>query len=163
LHDLIVPLEVVIGLVILCVVGSIILAGFVVRRRVLARNPATFDCSLRRDRSGIAWLSSGRSGLGRKPGGWMLGVARYEEDRLEWFRIFTLDPRPGRILQRAQMDLVEWRQPSEDDSHSLLPETVIVRCSYDDGFVELAMTRSDYTTFATWLESAPPGKQPFES
>jgi len=40
---------------------------------------------------------------------------------------------------------------------------VIVRCSYDQEVLELAMTRNDYTGFATWLESAPPGKQPFES
>jgi hypothetical protein len=145
--EVIAPLEVIVGLL---VVFGVILGGFVVRRHVLARNPATFDCSFRPDRS-------------RKPGGWMLGVARYEEDRLEWFRIFTIDPRPGKVLQRANLDLIEWHQPSEPDIHSVLPGALVVRCSYGEELLDLAMTRSDYTGFVTWLESAPPGKQPFDS
>lgn len=118
------------------------------RRHLLARNAATFDCSLRKN-------------LPRKTGGWMLGVARYETDRLEWFRIFTIDPRPGKVLQRSLLDLMEWRNPTEAEVDSILPGSVIVRCSYDHEVLELAMTRSDYTGFSTWLESAPPGVQPF--
>jgi hypothetical protein len=145
--EVIAPLEVIVGLVLLF---GVILGGFVARRHLLARNPATFDCSFRQEQP-------------RKPGGWMLGVARYEEDRLEWFRIFTIDPRPGKVLQRARLDLLEWHQPTEPDIHSVLPDSVIVRCSYaDNELLELAMTRSDYTGFATWLESAPPGQQPFD-
>jgi hypothetical protein len=145
--ELIAPLEIVGGLFLLF---GLIIGGFIVRRRLLGRNAATFDCSLRRD-------------LPRKPGGWMLGVARYEEDRLEWFRIFTLDPRPGYVLQRARLDLIEGRQPTDDEIDSILPDSVVARCSYDQDVFELAMTQSDYTGFTPWLESAPPGIAPFTS
>ena len=144
---LIAPLEIVGGLLLLF---GLIVGIFVLRRRLLGRNAATFDCSLRRD-------------LPRKPGGWMLGVARYEEDRLEWFRIFTLDPRPGQVLQRSRLDLIEGRQPTDEEIDSILPESVVARCSYDQEIFELAMTQSDYTGFTTWLESAPPGIAPFTS
>jgi hypothetical protein len=145
--ELIAPLEIVGGLLLLF---GLVVGAFVIRRRLLGRNAATFDCSLRRDRS-------------RKSGGWMLGVARYEEDRLEWFRIFTLDPRPGQVLQRARLELIEGRQPTDEEVDSILPESVVARCSYDQEILELAMTESDYTGFTTWLESAPPGIAPFTS
>ncbi|HST82271.1 MAG TPA: DUF2550 domain-containing protein [Kineosporiaceae bacterium] len=145
--ELIAPLEIVGGLLLLF---GLIIGGFILRRRLLGRNAATFDCSLRRDRP-------------RKPGGWMLGVARYEEDRLEWFRIFTFDPRPGQVLQRARLELIEGRQPTDEEIDSILPESVVARCSYDQEIFELAMTQSDYTGFTTWLESAPPGIAPFTS
>jgi hypothetical protein len=145
--ELIAPLEVVGGLLLLF---GLVIGGFVARRRLLGRNAATFDCSLRKD-------------LPRKPGGWMLGVARYEEDRLEWFRIVTVDPRPGRVLQRGRLELLEGRQPTLDEVDSILPGSVVARCSYDEEILELAMTRSDYTGFTTWLESAPPGVAPFTS
>jgi Protein of unknown function (DUF2550) len=141
------PLEVLGGLLVLF---GLVIGGFVIRRHFLARSAATFDCSLRKN-------------LERKPSGWMLGVARYEEDRLEWFRIFTLDPRPGRVLQRSRLDLLEWRHPSAAEIDSILPGSVIVRCRYDRDALELAMTESDYTGFSTWLESAPPGIAPFTS
>jgi hypothetical protein len=145
--ELIAPLVVLGGLLVLF---GLVIGGFVARRHFLARNAATFDCSLRHD-------------LAKRSSGWMLGVARYEEDRLEWFRIFTIDPRPGKVMQRRLLDLLEWRNPSAKEIDSILPGSVIVRCTYDTEVLELAMTKSDYTGFITWLESSPPGKQPFES
>jgi hypothetical protein len=122
---------------------GVLIGGFVARRHLLARGVGTFDCSLRRDL--------------RPAGGWMLGVARYQADRLEWFRIFTFDPRPGRIFQRARLLVLERRQPSESEIHSIMPGSVIVRCRHDRTILELAMTESAYTGFSTWIESAPPG------
>ena len=145
--ELIAPLEVLGGLLLLF---GLVLGGFIIRRRLLGRNAATFDCSLRTEQPS-------------KSGGWMLGVARYEEDRLEWFRIFTLDPRPGKVMQRAKLELLLGRQPTDDEVDSILPGSVVARCSYDQDVVELAMSESDYTGFTTWLESAPPGVAPFTS
>ena len=56
---------------------------------------------------------------------------------------------------------MEWRHPSDREIDSVLPGSVIVRCSYAQEILELAMTQSAYTGFSTWLESAPPGMQPF--
>ena len=152
--ELVAPLEILGALLVLF---GLVLALFILRRYLLARRGATFDCSLRREHP-------------RRASTWILGVARYEEDRLEWFRIFTVSPRPSRVLTRAQLLLIEWIQPDEQDVHSILPGAVIVRCSYGrthaenhSEVLELAMTRSDYTGFATWLEATPPGVQPFSA
>ena len=34
--------------------------------------------------------------------GWVYGVARYNGDRIEWFRVFSYAPRPRRVLERAR-------------------------------------------------------------
>jgi hypothetical protein len=146
--ELVTPLEILGGLLLLF---GLVIGGFVARRHFLGRQGATFDCSLRRENS-------------RKPGGWMLGVARYQDDRLEWFRIFTFDPRPWKVLQRARINLIERRAPADAEIDSIMPNSVVVRCSYGpDEVLDLAMTQSDYTGFSTWLESAPPGVAPFTS
>ena len=128
-------------------VFGLVLGVFVLRHLILGRRPGSFDCSLRQD-------------LSRRSGGWMLGVARYHVDRLEWFRIFSFTPRPGRILDRSALVVREWYPPAETDIDSLMPESVIVRCRYEREELEFAMTEADYTGFSTWLESAPPGLPP---
>src|SRR4051812_39239724 len=52
----------------------------VVRRRVLSRHGGTFELSVR--------VRSSQAGRG-----WVLGLGRYRDDRLEWFRIFSPSPR----------------------------------------------------------------------
>lgn len=149
--ELIAPLEILGGLLLLF---GVVIGGFVARRHFLARDGATFDCSLRREAVTD----------GRKPGGWMLGVARYQDDRLEWFRIFTFDPRPWKVLKRTRILLLDRRDPNGGEIDSIMPGSVVVRCSYGpDEVLEMAMTQSDYTGFSTWLESAPPGVAPFTS
>lgn len=149
--ELIAPLEILGGLLLLF---GVVIGGFIARRHFLARAGATFDCSLRRE------ATAG----GRRAVGWMLGVARYQDDRLEWFRIFTFDPRPWKVLQRNRIDLLERRDPDGGEVDSIMPGSVVVRCSYGpDEVLEMAMTQSDYTGFSTWLESAPPGVAPFTS
>lgn len=147
MEELVAPLEILGALLVLF---GLALALFILRRYVLARNGASFDCSLKR-------------GLGRRPDAWTLGVARYREDQLEWFRIFTVNPRPTRVLLRARLDLIEWKPPADSEIHAILPGAVVVRCQYGDDVVELAMTKPDYTGFATWLEATPPGVQPFSA
>ena len=142
--ELIAPLVVLGGIIIVFV---LVLGIFILRHVVLGRRPGSFDCSLRQD-------------LARRSGGWMLGVARYHVDRLEWFRIFSFAPRPGRILDRSGLIVRDWYPPTDSEVDSLMPESVIVRCHYQQEELELAMTRADYTGFSTWLESAPPGLPP---
>lgn len=147
MEELVAPLEIIGALLVLF---GLVLSLFIFRRYLLARGGASFDCSLR-----------GR--LPRRANAWTLGVARYREDRLEWYRIFTFNPRPTRVLTRSRLDLIEWTQPADNEIHALLPGAVVVRCRYGDDVVELAMTRPDYTGFATWLEATPPGVQPFSA
>ena len=69
--------------------------GLVVRRRWITRDGGTFELSHRV-----------RSAPTRKAGrGWVLGLGRYSGDVLEFFRIFSLSPRPLRVLDRGDLDV----------------------------------------------------------
>ena len=74
--DFLIP-AVVLGVIalLMAAVPSVVL----VRRLFLARGVTSFDCS---------W----RPGPGM--GSWAYGLARYESDRLEWYRLFALSLRP---------------------------------------------------------------------
>ena len=142
MSELVVPLEVVAGLALLL---AVLVAAFVGRRRFLSRSIGTFDCSLR----------AGRQRMGR---GWVLGLARYEADRIEWFRVFDLSLRPRRVLPRADLQVRERRYPSGPEAFALMAGFLVVCCDDDRGPLELAMSEQAYTGFASWLESAPPGQ-----
>jgi hypothetical protein len=115
------------------------------RRLLLARGVGTFDCSLRRVNR-------------RGRGGWVLGVARYEADRLDWFQVLTVSPRPTRSLARGRLTILDRRDPGGVRSYAVLPGWVIVLCAYGTSTLELAMSEAAYNGLAAWLESAPPGR-----
>ena len=83
---------------VLDIVGALLLlvllygVALVVRRRWIARDGGTFELSYR--------VRSDRAGRG-----WVLGVGRYSGDLLEFFRIFSVLPRPMRTLDRADLVL----------------------------------------------------------
>ncbi len=138
--ELILPLEALVAAVLLVL---LVLGTFVLRRHLLTRSGGTFDCSVRQDLTG-------------RGNGWSLGVARYESDRLDWFRIFTMDPRPRSSWARHRLVILDRRPPEGPEAYAVLPNAVIVRCAYGGSTLELAMTAPNYDGFATWLESAPP-------
>jgi Protein of unknown function (DUF2550) len=142
MHDLLIPLEVVVAVL---VVTAMLLIGVVSRRRFLTRGVGAFDCSLR----------MGEHSFGK---GWRLGVARYESDRIDWYRVFSVSPRAGASLVRAELDVQERRSPSGQETFAVLAGSIIARCQYRGELVELAMTEQAYTGFSSWLESAPPGQ-----
>ena len=119
-------------------------AGLMVRRRFLARNGGTFELSHR-----LAGAEAGR--------GWALGMGRYSGERLEWFRIFSLAPRPRAVWERDRLSYDGRREPLGVEQASLYPDHVVVDCSSPDGPVELAMSRESLTGFQAWLEARPPG------
>src|SRR3954451_15116322 len=84
------------GLVLLLVICYGLM--LVLRRRVLSRHGGTFELSLR-----VRTSESGR--------GWVLGLGRYRDERLEWVRISSPSPRPRRAWQRAQMQITGQREP----------------------------------------------------
>ncbi len=141
--DLVVPI------VALATAAALLLLGvgvFIVRRFLLGRGIGTFDCSMRREPGE------------HTTGGWMLGVARYEQDRLDWFRVFTLSVRAHRSLTRSRLVILDHRPPLGSEVHAVMPGWVVVRCAYGHGMLELAMSEPAYSGLATWLESAPPGQ-----
>jgi hypothetical protein len=120
--------------------------SLVVRRRVLSRNGGTFELSYR-----VRTEKAGR--------GWLLGIGRYSGDRLEWFRIFSLWPRPRESWQRSDLSYLGQREPEGVERMSLFGDHVVVTCSSPRGDVELAMSPSSLMGFQAWLEAAPPGTQ----
>jgi hypothetical protein len=118
--------------------------ALVVRRRLLSRHGGTFELSYR--------VRSERAGRG-----WLLGLGRYSGDDLEWFRIFSLAPRPKRVWERNALSYVGRRDPEGTERLSLYPEHTVVQVDSAEGDLELAMAPSSLMGFQAWLEAAPPG------
>lgn len=131
------------GVVLLLIIGYG--AGLMVRRRFLARHGGTFELSHR--------IRAGEDGRG-----WALGMGRYSGERLEWFRIFSLMPRPYVVWAREQLSYDGRREPLGVERASLYPDHVVIRCQTPRGdVVELAMSEASLTGFQAWLEARPPG------
>jgi hypothetical protein len=118
--------------------------ALILRRRVIARHGGTFELSHRL-----------RDDVPDR--GWVLGLGRYSGERLEWFRIFTLWPRPNAGWNREELTYDGRREPLGAEQMSLYPDHVVIRCTSPAGLVELAMSESSLTGFQAWLEARPPG------
>ena len=116
----------------------------VVRRRLLARHGGTFELSCR--------VRSERAGRG-----WLLGLGRYSGDSLEWFRLFSLSPRPKRVWERQELSYSGQREPVGTERMSLYPDHVVVQCHTPQGELEVAMSASSLMGLQSWLEAGPPG------
>jgi hypothetical protein len=138
----------IIGLdVLAALVAAVLLALilFAVRRRILQRHVGTFDCSIRLDRS--------------SPGtGWVFGIARYTGDAVLWYRVFSYSPRPRQVITRADLEVVERREPEDHEELELLSGAIVLACVQRGRTVELAMSEDALTGFLSWLEAAPPGQ-----
>ena len=118
--------------------------ALVVRRRLISRHGGTFELSHRVHSHG-----DGR--------GWALGLGRYSGERLEWFRVFSLAPRPKRSWPRESLSYDTSRAALGAERMSLYPDHVVMVCQSSDGEVELAMSPASLTGFQSWLEARPPG------
>jgi hypothetical protein len=125
-------------------VGVVVLGAFLLRSAMLTRRLGSFDCS---------WRSRGRTGAA-----WMLGVARFEADRLDWYRIFTVRPRPVRSLTRTSLRILG-RSRAGHSGRGEMPGSVILHCEHGATRFDLAMSESAAHGLAMWLESAPPGQR----
>lgn len=140
--DLVLVLDV-IGLVLLAVLLYAI--ALVLRRRAIARHGGTFELSYRKRSA-----NPGR--------GWVLGIGRYTGESLEWFRIFSLSPRPSRSWNRDELTYSGKREPEGHERNTLYTGHLVVTChAEDDGTVELGMSPSSLTGLQAWLEAGPPG------
>ncbi len=125
----------------------VVLGPFVsilLRRRVLSRSGGAIELSLR-----LKVKSQGR--------GWVLGVGRFIGDDLQWFRVFSLSPRPRRTLSRRDLVVKTRRPPVGPESLALLKGAEVVELSSRNGPVQIAMDPSAMTGFLAWLEARPPG------
>ncbi|WP_141206974.1 DUF2550 domain-containing protein [Streptomyces griseorubiginosus] len=134
------------------VVALVVLGLFVfgLRRRLIQRSGGTFDCSLR-------WDVPEKTDTSGK--GWGYGVARYNGDRVEWYRVFSYAYRPRRVLERAAIEVAGRRLPEGEEELALLSDAVILTCVHRGTRLELAMSEDALTGFLAWLEAAPPGQR----
>lgn len=136
-------LDLVAGLLALVLLFGI---GLILRRVLLSRRGGTFDVSYR--------VRQGAAGRG-----WLLGVGRYSGGHLEWFRLFSLSPRPKRVWDRADVEYRARRDPAGPEQVSLFAGHVVVTCDSASGVIELAMSPESLTGFQAWLEAMPPGSR----
>jgi hypothetical protein len=132
--------------ILLAVVGVVLLvvAAGLLRRRGLQRGGGAVDLSLR--------LKT--PGHGR---GWVNGVGRFVGDELQWYRVFSLSPRPRRRYSRRDLEVLRRREPSGGERRALLDGAVVMECRAGETPVDLAMSCGAVTGFLAWLEARPPG------
>jgi hypothetical protein len=131
------------------------LFAFGVRRRLIQRSGGTFDCSLRRNTP----LTRSGSGADTSGKGWGYGIARYNGDCVEWFRVFSYAPRPRRTLERGSIVVAGRRAPEGEEELALLSDAIVLSCDHQGTRLELAMSEDALTGFLAWLEAAPPGQR----
>lgn len=160
------------------VFGAVIAAGllglfvFGLRRRLIQRSGGTFDCSMRlrvspEELEAATASAADEEDPPSEPApaaepsgkGWVFGVARYSGDRIEWFRVFSYAPRPRRVLERAEIEVLHRRTPRGQEELALLSGAVVLTCRHRDSLLELAMSDDALTGFLAWLEAAPPGQR----
>ena len=136
--------------VLLIALSLIVLA---LRQRWLNRLGGNFECSLRRRVT--------------TPGaGWVLGVCRYNEGILEWFRFFSYSLRPRITFPRSELQVLETRDPDPVEAVALSSDQTVVRVEAPgrpSEVIELAMSADSLTGLLSWLEAAPPGVRRFDS
>lgn len=131
----------------LIVVALLMIAGvgwLWLRRRWLSRTGGTFACSLltRRTTPGTRWV---------------LGVARYRGEQVQWFPAISLSLWPSRRFDRHQVRAGEQRLPSMSEARDLPAGQRILSLHGHRDETELAMDANSMTGFLSWLEASPPG------
>ena len=136
------------AVVVVCVtlVVAMPFLGLYARRRWLTGQGGLFDCAYR--------ITEGEAGSG-----WVLGLARYRGDRLEWFRAFSLGLRPNVSLKRSMTRYVHQRPASGLEQVTLFEDSQVILVRDRTSSRELSLAMDGETTMGliTWLESAPPG------
>lgn len=122
----------------------VLLLAVAARRRGLQAAGGAVELSLRLK----------RPGHGR---GWVNGVGRFVGDDLRWYRVFSLSPRPRRVMSRRDLTVLQRRDASGAEHLALMAGAVVLECTSGGKPVELALQPSAVTGFLAWLEARPPG------
>ncbi|MEP7764071.1 DUF2550 domain-containing protein [Sanguibacter sp. 25GB23B1] len=130
-----------------CVVGLLVAVlalaawGFS-RLRAVSGQPGSFES---------AWRGAGLDVCT----GWQAGFAVYQDDRLDWWRSWSLRPRPQRQWLREELAVISRSEITDPEA----PDLWLVRCRCDDATFDLTMSDGAYAGFSSWLESAPPNRR----
>ena len=140
----------ILALCVLVIALSLVLLAL--RQRWLNRMGGNFECSLR-----LRVTTPGA--------GWVLGVCRYSEGILEWFRFFSYSPRPKLTFPRSELRVIETRDPDPVEAVALSSDQTVVRVEAPDRSGQGLGTgdeRGVLTGLLSWLEAAPPGVRRFD-
>jgi hypothetical protein len=135
--------------VVIAVGVAVLLLGTVVlvmtRLHALNRRVGSFECGVR-----LVEAGAGDGATGPRP--WSTGIAQYGVGRLDWWRVWSLAPRPVWSWRRADL-VVLGRHPMEAVGR---PDVFAVRCVHRGVEFELSMSPDAYAGMMSWLESVPP-------
>ena len=121
---------------------SALCIALVVRRLLLRRGGAVLDLCVRPRGADSHWV---------------LGLARYSGDTLEWFRILGLSVRPSRSFRRDQIAVVDRRTPGRGEAANFVHGAVVLECVNNGARLDLALPTTAMNGFQAWLEALPPG------
>lgn len=130
-----------VGLLVVCVLVPV--AWLVARRRWLSGRHRVFECSLHRP--------------GTDAGSWMMGIARFRDETVEWYRVFSLSLRPAYTFTRGTTRVLRVRQPEAAEAAEVYTGHVVADLDAPYEGMSLAMSRPDLNAFSSWTEAAPPG------
>ncbi|PZR52046.1 DUF2550 domain-containing protein [Xylanimonas oleitrophica] len=122
-------------------VAALVVAVAASRLRALSRRVGSFPCHAR--------------SAGNPSAAFALGIAHYAVGRIDWYRCWSLSPRPARTWSRERL-VVTGRVPLDQAGQH---DQYLVRCRYDGVDFELSMSTAAYAGLASWLEAAPPGRR----
>jgi len=121
---------------------SVVCTALVIRRLLLRRGGAVLDLCVR---------ARGAEGH------WVLGLARYSGDTLEWFRILRFSARPSRSFRRDHISVVDKRIPSRREAANFVHGAVVLECVSEGSRVDFALPATAINGFQAWLEALTPG------
>jgi hypothetical protein len=125
------------------IAAIVVLFALFIRREMIARG-GSIEVSIR-----LSTYVDGR--------GWSPGIARFVDDELHWYKVFSFAFRPRRVLNRRAFVVQQRRRPDDLEQRSLSSQAVVLRCLSQREPVEIAMAETTVTGFMSWLEAAPPG------
>ncbi|APF39872.1 DUF2550 domain-containing protein [Neomicrococcus aestuarii] len=131
------------GIVFAVLAGALLLVflflgAMAVRRFQLRRELGTFDAS-----------------LSTRPGHWTMGICRYQEDSLEFLRLFSVSWVPAKTYVRSDLTILGWREPGEFERARLLPGSVVVQLQFRGEDFNVAMKYGAYNGLSAWIEAGP--------
>ncbi|NNG39317.1 DUF2550 domain-containing protein [Flexivirga sp. ID2601S] len=129
-----------VGLACLVLLVVLVLAGMVLRRRLIARGEP------------MALVA-----LARGEDGWKLGMTRLTTHDVQWFALVGLGLRPRWVWVRGDLDLGS-PEPVAGNRPIAIVDPVQVDCQAGGRSFRIAVARGDYTALRSWSESAPPGR-----
>ncbi len=137
----------VLGAVVLVLLVTAVLGAW--RLRVLSGRIGSFECAAR-----TAGRQPGATGDARdEPGpAWTAGIAHYGAGRIDWWRSWSLAPRPSHTWRRSELTIVSRAAFVGPGGQ----EQLVARCRSDDAEFELTMSVDAFAGLTAWLEAAPP-------